>query len=50
MLSRDPAEQVKERERALATRKFAGKEERLIVDWIANSNQSRWVPRDPGHE
>jgi tetratricopeptide (TPR) repeat protein len=44
MLSRDPAEQVKERERALATRKFAGKEERLIIDWIANSNQSRWVP------
>jgi hypothetical protein len=44
MLSRDPAELVKERERALGTRKFAGKEERLIIDWIANSNQSRWVP------
>ena len=27
-----------------ATRKFAGKEERLMIDWIANSNQSRWVP------
>jgi tetratricopeptide (TPR) repeat protein len=44
MFSRDPAEQVVERGRALATRKFAGKEERLIIDWIANSNQSRWVP------
>jgi tetratricopeptide (TPR) repeat protein len=44
MLSRDPKEQVTERERARAARKFAGKEEQLIVDWIANSNQSRWVP------
>jgi tetratricopeptide (TPR) repeat protein len=44
MLSRDPVEQVAERERALATRKFAGPEEQLIIDWIANSNQSRWVP------
>jgi tetratricopeptide (TPR) repeat protein len=44
MLSRDPIEQVTERDRALATRKFAGKEEQLIIDWIANSNQSRWVP------
>ena len=44
MLSRDPKEQVTERERAQTARKFAGKEEQLIVDWIANSNQSRWVP------
>jgi tetratricopeptide (TPR) repeat protein len=44
MLSRDPAEQVTEREKAVATRKFASPEEQLIVDWISNSNQSHWIP------
>lgn len=44
MLSRDPVEQVAEREKALATRKHAGPEEQLIIDWIANANQSRWIP------
>lgn len=44
MLSRDPAEQVAEREKAVAARKFAGPEEQLIVDWISNSNQSQWIP------
>lgn len=44
MLSRDPIEQVAERDRAIATRSFAGREEQLIVDWVANSSQSHWVP------
>ena len=44
MLSRDPVEQVREREKALASRHLAGAEEKLIIDWIANANQSRWVP------
>jgi tetratricopeptide (TPR) repeat protein len=44
MLSRDPAEQVAEREQALASRKGAGPEEQLIIDWIANAGESRWVP------
>jgi tetratricopeptide (TPR) repeat protein len=44
MLSRDPIEQVLERDRALATRKFGSREEQLITDWAVNTNQSRWVP------
>lgn len=44
MLSRDPVEQVAERDKAMATRKFGGPEEQLIVDWVVNSSQSRWVP------
>jgi len=44
MLSRDPVEQVAERDRAVATRSFAGPEEKLIVDWVVNSSQSHWVP------
>jgi len=28
----------------LATRKNAGSEEQLIIDWISNANQSHWVP------
>ena len=42
--SQDPAEQVAEREKALATRKFAGPEEKLIIDWLANANQAHWIP------
>lgn len=44
MLSRDPVEQVAERDRALAAKKFAGMEEQLIVDWVANSSQGHYVP------
>ncbi|HEY2497506.1 MAG TPA: tetratricopeptide repeat protein [Candidatus Angelobacter sp.] len=44
MLSRDPVEQVAERDKALATRKSGGPEEQLIVDWVANASQSHWVP------
>jgi Tfp pilus assembly protein PilF len=44
MLSRDPAEQVAEREKAVAARNSAGPEEQLIIDWIGNSNQSHWIP------
>lgn len=43
-LSRDPVEQVAERDKAIATRKFAGAEEKLVIDWIVNSSQSHWVP------
>jgi tetratricopeptide (TPR) repeat protein len=42
--SQDPAEQVVEREKALATRKYSGAEEQLIIDWQANASQARWVP------
>jgi tetratricopeptide (TPR) repeat protein len=42
--SPDPAEQVTEREKALATRRFAGTEEKLIIDWISNASHSNWVP------
>src|SRR5882724_11215112 len=42
--SQDPAEQVAEREKALATRKFAGPEEKLLIDWLANANQAHWIP------
>jgi tetratricopeptide (TPR) repeat protein len=42
--SQDPAEQVAEREKALATRKFAEREEQLIIDWLANASQSHWIP------
>ena len=44
MLSRDPVEQVAERDKAEASRKFAGPEEQLIVDWVVNASQGRWVP------
>ena len=44
MLSRDPVEQVAERDKAMATRNFGSREEQLIVDWVVNSSQSRWVP------
>lgn len=42
--SQDPAEQVAEREKALATRKRAGAEEQLIIDWLANASKSQWIP------
>lgn len=44
MLSRDPAEQVSEREKAEATRKSASPEEQLIIDWVSNFNQGHWIP------
>lgn len=44
MLSRDPAEQVEERKKAVAVRDSAGPEEQLIIDWIANANRSQWIP------
>ena len=44
MLSRDPAEQVEERKKAVSTRDSAGPEEQLIIDWIANANRSQWIP------
>jgi len=42
--SQDPTEQVAEREKALATRASAGPEEKLIIDWLANASQAKWVP------
>src|SRR5450432_142225 len=44
IFSQDPTEQVAEREKALATRASAGPEEKLIIDWLANASQARWVP------
>jgi len=42
--SQDPIEQVAERDKALATRANAGPEEKLIIDWLANASQAKWVP------
>jgi tetratricopeptide (TPR) repeat protein len=42
--SQDPTEQVAERDKALATRASADAEEKLIIDWLANSSQSRSIP------
>lgn len=42
--SQDPTEQVAEREKALATRQFAGPEEKMIIDWLANASESHWIP------
>lgn len=42
--SQDPTEQVTEREKALATRQFAGPEEKLVIDWLANASQAHWIP------
>lgn len=42
--SQDPTEQVSEREKALAMRQFAGPEEKLIIDWLANASESQWIP------
>ena len=42
--SQDPIEQVAEREKALATRANGGPEEKLIIDWLANASQAKWVP------
>jgi tetratricopeptide (TPR) repeat protein len=42
--SEDPAEQVRERDKALATRQYAGPEEQMIIDWLANASRARWIP------
>jgi tetratricopeptide (TPR) repeat protein len=42
--SQDPTEQVAERDKALATRESANAEEKLIIDWLAASKQSRLLP------
>jgi tetratricopeptide (TPR) repeat protein len=42
--TQDPAEQVSEREKALATKQSASPEEQLIIDWLANASQSQWLP------
>ena len=42
--SQDPTEQVAEREKALAARASANAEEKLIIDWLANASQARWIP------
>src|SRR5579871_3388628 len=43
-LSRDPVEQSSEREKALATKRFAGHEEQLIIDWLSSSMDGSWIP------
>ncbi len=42
--SQDPTEQMAEREKALAARASANAEEKLIIDWLANASQARWIP------
>ena len=42
--SHDPAERVTERQKALAARPYASREEQLIIDWLSNSSQGKWVP------
>ncbi|HWX56232.1 MAG TPA: tetratricopeptide repeat protein [Verrucomicrobiae bacterium] len=40
----DPTEQVSERDKALATKKFAGKEEQVVIDWLSATSKGQWVP------
>ncbi|MGE5324725.1 MAG: tetratricopeptide repeat protein [Actinomycetota bacterium] len=42
--SRDPAERVTERQKALAARPYVSREEQLIIDWLSDSSQGKWVP------
>lgn len=42
--AQDPTEQLAEREKALATRQMAGPEEQLIIEWLADSSKSQFVP------
>lgn len=42
--AQDPTEQFAERDKALASRDLAGPEEKLIIDWLANSSKSQLVP------
>ena len=42
--SRDPAERVIERQKALSARHYVSREEQLIIDWLSNSSQGKWVP------
>jgi tetratricopeptide (TPR) repeat protein len=41
--SEDPAEQVAERDQAMANRRYAGPEEQLIIDWLANASEAHWI-------
>ncbi len=43
MLSRDPLEQVAERDKAFASREGISREEQLIVDWIGKASQGQWI-------
>src|SRR5882672_8406557 len=42
--SQDPIEQVSEMEKAVATKKYASREEQLIIQWFSNSSRGQWVP------
>jgi tetratricopeptide (TPR) repeat protein len=44
LLSQDPLEQVAEREKALASRKFISREEQLVIDWLSASSKGQWIP------
>ncbi len=42
--TQDPTEKVAELDKALATRANASAEEKLVIDWLSNQAQSRWIP------
>lgn len=42
--AQDPTEQFAEREKALASRRAAGPEEQLIIEWLADSSKSQLIP------
>jgi tetratricopeptide (TPR) repeat protein len=42
--TQDPTEKVSELDKALATRSSANAEEKLIIDWLANQSQAKWIP------
>jgi tetratricopeptide (TPR) repeat protein len=44
LFSQDPLEQVAESEKALASRKFASREEQLVIDWLSASSKGQWIP------
>jgi Flp pilus assembly protein TadD len=42
--TQDPTEKVSELDKALATRASANTEEKLVIDWLANQSQAKWIP------
>jgi len=42
--TQDPTEKMTEMDKALATRANANAEEKLVIEWLADQAQARWIP------
>jgi tetratricopeptide (TPR) repeat protein len=42
--SQDPAEQVSERDKALASKELVSREEQLLIAWLSDSSKGQWIP------